>query len=152
MVKKRPAHKQIVNRRARYDYDLDDSLVVGMELTGAETEAIRLGQAHIRGAYVTIKGNELWLINSTIAGGKGLHIEEDQKTRSRKLLAKRKEIEALISSKTQGRTIVPLEILSNGRYIKLRIALGKGKKRYDKRQVLKERDAKRHIETESRYR
>lgn len=145
MVKKKSPHKKIVNRRARYDYDLDDSLVVGIELTGAETKAIRMGQAHIKGAYVTVKDNELWLINSTVAGGKGIHISEDQQTRARKLLAKRKEIDSLVSSKVRGQTIVPLDLLTSGRYLKLRIALGKGKKRYDKRAVIKTREEDRRM-------
>jgi SsrA-binding protein len=70
---------------------------------------------------------------------------EDEKTRTRKLLAKRREIDALIEAKQQGRTIVPLEILTRGRYIKIRISVGKGKKQYDKRQVLKKRDESREI-------
>ena len=147
MVKRKSTHKQIVNRRARYDYDLDDSLVVGLQLTGAETKSIRIGQAHLRGAYVTVKDNELWLINAMVAGGKGIHIDESEQTRPRKLLAKRKEIDKLLSSKQQGETIVPLEILSNGRYIMLRIAPGKGKKRYDKRAIIKAREENKRMQT-----
>jgi len=146
MVKsKRPPSKSINNRRARHDYELSDSLIVGMELTGPETKALRLGHGQLTGAYVTIKNNELWLINSTISGSSGLPISETDQTRARKLLAKRREIDHLISSKTQGRTIVPLEILNRGRYIKLRVALGKGKKLYDKRQTIKQREEKRRM-------
>ena len=142
--------KKIINRRARHDYELGDSLSVGIQLTGAETKALRMGHGQLRGAYVTIKdspkGGELWLINAPITPLRGLNIEESQQTRARKLLAKRKEIDKLISAKQQGSTIIPTEILTSGRYIKLRIAVGKGKKRYDKRQTLKAKDEKRRID------
>jgi SsrA-binding protein len=138
--KKSNQPKTIQNRRARHDYELGDSLVVGLELTGAETKSLRLGHGHLRGAYVTVKGDELFLINATIAGTQGIPIEESDQTRARKVLAKRREIEALMAAKQQGRTIVPLEILTRGRFIKLRISVGKGKKLYDKRQTLKKRD------------
>ena len=138
--KKQNQPKSITNRRARHDYELGDSLVVGIELSGAEVKSLRLGHGHLRGAYVTVKGDELFLINATIAGTSGIHIDESDQTRARKLLAKRREIRALIEGKQQGKTIVPLEILTGGRYIKLRISVGRGKKRYDKRQTLKARD------------
>ncbi len=111
-----------------------------MELSGAETKSLRMGHGQLRGAYVTVKADELYLINATITGSSGVQIGEDDQTRARKLLAKRREIDALISARQQGRTIVPLEILTGGRYIKLRISAGKGKKLYDKRQTLKRRE------------
>jgi SsrA-binding protein len=141
MAKKKPDQtKRISNRRARHDYELGDSLVVGLELSGAETKALRMGHGQLRGAYVTVKQDELFLINATISGTSGIPIGESDQTRARKLLAKRREIKTLIDAKQQGKTIVPLEILTGGRYIKLRISVGKGKKRYDKRQTLKARD------------
>jgi len=147
MKKKANQPKTISNRRARHDYELGDSLVVGLELTGRETKALRMGHGQLRGAYVTVKGNsnELLLINATISPSSGIPIPESEQTRARKLLAKRREINALIEAKQQGRTIVPLEMLTQGRFIKLRIAVGKGKKLYDKRQTLKKRDTDRQI-------
>ncbi len=145
-MKKRQAHtKQIVNRRAKFDYTLGDSIVVGIALNGRETKALRMGHGQLRGAYVTVKEGELWLINATISGTSGIPIDESEQSRARKLLAKRREIDALIESKQQGRTIVPLEIITHGRFIKLRIAIGKGKKLYDKRQTIKKRDEDRNI-------
>lgn len=138
--KKTHQAKRITNRRARHDYELGDSLVVGIELTGGETKALRMGHGQLRGAYVTLKQGELFLINATISGTNGIPISESDQTRARRLLAKRREIEALIEAKQQGRTIVPLEILTQGRFIKLRISVGRGKKRHDKRQTLKKRD------------
>jgi SsrA-binding protein len=147
MAKKKPTQaKTISNRRARHDYELGDSLVVGLELSGAETKSLRLGHGHLRGAYVTVKADELFLINATIAGTSGIPIDESDQTRARKVLAKRREIKALMAAKQQGNTIVPLEILTGGRFIKLRISVGRGKKQYDKRQSLKARDEKRAID------
>lgn len=147
MAKKKPTQsKTITNRRARADYELGDSLVVGMQLTGAETKNLRMGHGQLRGAYVTVKDNELWLLNATISGTNGIPLSESEQTRTRKLLAKKREVTALIESKQMGKTIVPLDILTGGRFIKLRIAVGRGKRQYDKRQTLKARDEKRAID------
>jgi SsrA-binding protein len=146
MAKRKKPSQAIVNRRARHDYALGDSLIVGIELTGPETKALRLKHGQLQGAYVTVKDNELWLVNAAIMDGSNLPISEQEQTRTRKLLAKRREIDDLIAAKQQGQTIVPLEILTTGRYIKLRIAVGRGKRRYDKRQTLKARDQQRQID------
>lgn len=133
----------ISNRRARHDYEIDDTLLVGMQLTGAETKALRHGHGQLRGAYITVKDDELYLLNATISSLPGVSIPEEEQTRTRKLLAKRSEINKLIALKQQGNAIVPLAILTGNRYIKLRIAAGRGKKQYDKRQTLKARDQNR---------
>jgi SsrA-binding protein len=148
MKKKAPQAKSISNRRARHDYELGDSVLVGIALTGPEVRAVRMGHAHLRGSYVTIKDGELWLLNATITGSSAAPIEETAQTRSRKLLAKKREIAALQAARDQGQTIVPLEMLTRTRYIKLRIAAGKGRKLYDKRQTLKARDEQRRINAE----
>ncbi len=150
MKQKSTTTKRIVNRRASHDYVLDDSFVLGIELSGKETKALRMGHGQLRGAYVTVKdspnGGELWLINGTINSTNTFQIPESDQTRSRKLLAKRKEIDKLVASKKQGTTIVPTEFLTSGRYIKLRVALGRGKKKYDKRESLKKRDTARTMD------
>ncbi|MDQ2973279.1 MAG: SsrA-binding protein SmpB [bacterium] len=143
--KRKSNSSSIQNRRARFDYELSDSLTVGIALNGRETKSLRLGRGQLQGAYVTVKNGELWLINAQIHGTNGILIDETEKTQARKLLAKRREIDALIAAKQQGRTIVPTEILTKTRFIKLRISLGKGKKNYDKRQVLKKRDSDRDV-------
>lgn len=145
MKKKQSQTKQITNRRARHDYELGDSLVAGISLTGAETKALRMGHGQLRGAYVNVKDGELWLFNAAIIGTSGIPIDESAKTRNRKLLIKRRQLDALLEAKQQGKTIVPLEMLTNGRYIKVRIAVGRGKKQYDKRETLKRRDAERRV-------
>lgn len=154
MAKHKPNQpKTISNRRARHDYDLSDGLVVGIALSGAETKSLRRGRGQLRGAYVTVKDNELWLINATITGDTGIPIAEPDQTRARKLLASRRQINELVALKQQGQTIVPLEILTQGRYVKVRIASGRGKKNYDKRQSIKQRDQERsnQVELKRRY-
>jgi SsrA-binding protein len=134
----------IVNRRAAFDYFLNDEIVVGLILTGAETKAARLGHVQLKGSYVTVNNGELWLINASFSvksNDKGNQRTVDD--RSRKLLAKRSQIDKLIEAKKQGSTIVPTKLLTSGRYIKLVIATGRGKKKYDKREVIKKRDLER---------
>ncbi len=149
--KKQPV-KRITNKHARFDYDLGDSIVAGLVLSGAETKALRIGHGHLRGAYVSIRADEVWLLGATITGFNGVKLDETEQTRSRKLLLKRREIDALQAAKQQGKSIVPTELLTQGRYIKVRIATGTGKKRYDKRETIKRRDQDRanRLELKSR--
>jgi SsrA-binding protein len=139
MSKKAHSAGTIQNRRAKFDYNVEDELTAGIVLTGAETKALRLGHGHLRGAYVTIKDSELWLINATITGSSAFHISEDDQTRARKLLIKKKQLAKIEAAKQQGRTIIPLKILNKQRYIKVIIAIGTGKKTYDKREKIKKR-------------
>jgi SsrA-binding protein len=150
MAKQRPNTGKITNRRARYDYELGDSLVVGLELTGAEAKSLRMGLGQLRGAYVTERAGELWLVNAQITGSRGVIVPESDQTRSRKILAKRTEINRLLGAKEQGNTIVPLELLISGRYIKLRVTSGRGKKSYDKRQTIKRRQQEREVKRVAR--
>jgi SsrA-binding protein len=138
--KKQPQVSRIQNRRARFDYELGDDLLVGISLNGRETKALRLGHGQLRGAFVSVKDGELWLNNMAIIGKAGLPIPVEEQTRARKLLAKRREINALMAAKQQGNTIVPTEVLTKTRFIKVRIAVGRGKKQYDKRQSIKKKE------------
>ena len=141
MAKKKSSQtKKIQNKRAIFDYELGDSFVAGLVLTGAETKALRMGHGHLKGAYVTVKDNELYLLNATITGFNGVNLDETEQTRSRKLLLKRKEIDNLLEAKKQGKSIIPTQLLTSGRYIKVRIATGTGRKMHDKRQLIKKRD------------
>lgn len=135
----------IVNRRASYDYALGDQLTTGVMLTGKEVRAARDGRVQLKGSFVTVRNNELWLNNasfSLVLNQRGVS-DATVDTSARKLLAKRSQIDGLIQQKKAGMTIVPLRLITKGRYIKLVIALGKGKKSYDKRQVIKQRDQER---------
>lgn len=142
---KQGLNKGLQNRRARYDFDLGDSLVVGIELSGAETKALRMGRGQLQGSYVSVVGGELFLVGAKIFGTNSGPIDEQNQIRNRKLLAKKREIEKLIAGKQQGLTIVPTELITKGRYIKLKINLAKGKKRHDKRELIKKRDTQRDI-------
>ncbi len=136
----------VVNRRARFDYELGEDLVVGLSLTGPEVRAARDGHIQLKGSFVTIKDNELWLNNSSFSiklQKKGDPTSRSIDTSPRKLLAHRKQIDDLAAKRTQGMTIVPTKLLTTGRHIKVVIALGKGKKNYDKRETLKRRDQER---------
>lgn len=146
MAKKARPKQRITNHRARYDYELGDDLIVGLALTGAETKALRTGHGQLTGAYVNILGDELWLVGAQINSTNAITIKADEQIRSRKLLAKRREIEALAAARQAGNAIVPLEIITSGRYIKLRIAVGRGRRRYDKRETIKRRQQERDIE------
>jgi SsrA-binding protein len=122
-----------------------------LELTGAETKAARLGRVQLRGAYVTVRNNratgqsELFLINASFSLATNVPKNSGQPTsavdtRPRRILAKRREIDTLVARKNDGLTIVPTKLLTTGRYVKLVIALGKGKKKYDKRETIKRKD------------
>ena len=137
----------LLNRRARFDYELGDEIVAGLALTGPEVRAARDGHVQLKGSYVAVKDGELWLIGTSFSvklNEKG-HDSRTVDTRSRKLLANRKQIDAFLAGKKQGLTIVPTKLITTGRYIKVVIALGKGKKHYDKRQVIKKRDEVRDV-------
>lgn len=145
MPTKKPAIKNVLNRRARFDYELGEEIVVGLVLTGPEVRAARDGRVHLKGAFVTVRANELWLNNASFS----LHhtqpgiSEHTVDTSVRKLLASRTQIDSFSAAKQQGMTIVPTKLLTGGNFIKLVIALGKGKKQYDKRQTVKRRDLER---------
>lgn len=146
--KKKPVTtpKAIVNRRARFDYELGDEIVAGLVLTGPEVRAARDGHIQLKGSFVTIRNNELWLNNASFSmklNQKGDPAARTIDTEPRKLLASRKQIDTLAAKKKSGLTIVPTRLLTSGKFIKIVIALGKGKKNYDKRETLKRRDQER---------
>lgn len=150
-AKKKPAArlKAVVNRRAGFDYALGEELVAGLELTGPEARAARDGHVQLKGAFVSVRDNELWLNNASFSvklNQKGQAEARSVDTRARKLLLKRKQIDELIADRQKGTTIVPTKLLTSGRFIKVVVALGKGKKTYDKRQALKKRDEARDIQ------
>jgi SsrA-binding protein len=142
---KKQQNNSIINKRARFDYELKQNIIAGIVLTGAETKSLRLGHGHLKGAFANIKDNELWLFNATITPTKtnANDFSEESQTRARKLLVSKKELDMLQSAKEQGLTIVPVKLLTNSRYIKIEIAAAKGLKKYDKRHKIKTRDESR---------
>ena len=143
-----PFDKQKVvaeNRRARFDYFVEDKLEAGIALQGTEVKALRSGEGSIAEAYATVDGDEVWLINSSIPQyGAGSWMNHEPRRR-RKLLLKSREIARLQGAITrQGLTIVPLSIYFNGKgRAKVELAVARGKKVHDKRETIKERDWKR---------
>lgn len=123
-----------VNRRAHYDYQLGEELVCGMSLTGPEVRQIRDHHVQLKGSYVTVRNGELWLYGLTLGAEQAPNI---------RLLATKRQIAGLERAKVDGSTIVPVKLLAGGRHIKLVVAVGKGKKKYDKRETIKKRDIER---------
>lgn len=134
------------NRRARYEYFIEDEYEAGIVLLGSEIKSIRSGKVNINDAYIEFdKNRELYLVNSNIAQYKLSTVFNHEPTRKRKLLLKRREIDKIIDKlKIKGLTCIPLVLyISSKNLAKIKIATAKGKKLYDKREVIKERDFKR---------
>ena len=133
------------NRRARFDYFIEDKFEAGIALSGTEVKSLRGGEGSIAESYATVEGEELWLINSSIPEYSHGNRMNHQPRRARKLLLKSREISKLQGKVTrEGLTLVPLSIYfnSSGR-AKVELAIARGKKMHDKRDTVKERDWKR---------
>jgi SsrA-binding protein len=144
-----PGRKVIArNRRASHDYFLDERLEAGLVLHGTEVKSLREGRANINEAYAAAQGGELYLVNATIPEYRAGNIFNHEPGRPRKLLLHRREMSKLIGAmRRAGETVVPLSLYFNPRGIaKIEIALARGKKAYDKRHSIKERDWKREKE------
>jgi len=140
----KPAKKLIAeNRRARFDYFLEQFFEAGLALTGSEVKSLRNGRANIAESYAAVEGDEIVLVNADIPpyAQAGPHFNHEPR-RHRKLLLKRKEIDKLIGAvQREGRTIIPLKLFWNDRGLaKLEVALAKGKQAHDKREATAERD------------
>jgi len=133
------------NRRARYDYAIDEVYEAGIALTGTEVKSLRFGEGSIAESYAEVKDDQIWLINSNIPEFSHGNRYNHEPKRPRKLLLHRREIAKLHGAVArQGMTLVPLSIFFNGRgRAKVELALAKGKKAPDKRATIKERDWKR---------
>ena len=130
------------NRRARFDYFVEERVETGIALTGTEVKALRVGEGSIAESYATVEGEEVWLINSHIPEYSHGNRQNHEPRRPRKLLLKKREIGKLYGAiNRQGLTLVPLSVYFNsaGR-AKVELALARGKKAHDKRETIKERD------------
>ncbi len=138
----------IKNRKARFEYEILDKFVAGIKLAGTEIKAIRQGKASIAESFCEFQNHELFVINMTVEEySHATHFNHDPKS-ARKLLMKRRELNKLEKEvKNSGQTIVPLRMFINDRGLaKLQIALAKGKKLYDKRETIKDRESKRRLD------
>jgi SsrA-binding protein len=135
------------NRKAYHDYLIEETLEAGISLLGTEVKSLREGKANLKDSYVIIKGKEAFLLNCHISPYSHGNIMNHDPLRSRKLLLHRKEIEGVIGKSLQkGYTLIPLKIYFKDSYAKVEIGVAKGKRLYEKREKIKEREAKRAIE------
>lgn len=143
---------EILNRKARYDYEIEDTYEAGIVLTGTEIKSIRQGKANIKDSYAIVRNNELYLLNTHISlydeGNRFNHVED----RTRKLLMHKREILKLKNKlEIEGYTLIPLKIYFVRGRAKVEIGVCKGKKNYNKKEAIKERDIKREQEKLLKY-
>jgi SsrA-binding protein len=135
-----------VNRRAYHDYFIDEKLEAGVMLTGTEVKSIRIGRANLRDGFVRIDGREAWLENVHISPYAQGNVMNHDPMRPRKLLLHRKQIASLIGKvKQKGYTLIPLRVYFSRNHAKVEVGLARGKRQFDKREAIAERDAKREI-------
>lgn len=138
----------VQHKRARFDFELLDTYEAGIELAGHEVKAVRASRAVLDGAHVIVRGSEAYLVGAQIAPYQGANTPAGyDPEQPRRLLLSREQIAELANASEQrGLTVVPIMMYNKGRYIKLSIAIARGKKKADKRETLKARDTKREIE------
>lgn len=140
---------KITNKKAHFDYSLSETLEAGISLFGSEVKAVRLGRADLTGSYVKIIGSEVYLVNATVSPYQSGQIEDYDEKRTRKLLLHRKEVLTLKSRmQSANLALIPVSLYFKHGFIKVEIALGKGKKKFEKRESIKRKDIQRNIEHE----
>lgn len=137
-----------LNRRARHEFAIDDTVEAGLVLSGTEIKSIRAGKVNLADAYARIERGEAWLVGAHVAPWEGGNRNNHEPKRDRKLLLHRAEIDQLLGkTKAKGLTLVPLRLYIDGRgKAKLELGLGKGKQLYDRRRDIAARDARRELE------
>ena len=142
---------EILNRKARHDYFIEDTYEAGIELTGTEIKSIRSGKVNLKDSYAMIKNGEVFVLGMHISPYEHGNIFNKDPLRNRKLLLNRREINKLIGlTKQKGYSLVPISLYFKGSLVKLELGIGKGKKLYDKRQDIAKRDAQRQISANSK--
>lgn len=136
-----------VNKKANFDYAIEETIEAGIVLKGTEIKSIRKGKVQLRDAFILIRNNEAWLSNMHISPYEQGNIHNHDPVRVRKLLLHKKQIASLAGTmKEQGYSIIPLKMYIKNGFAKVLIGVGKGKKLYDKRQDLKEKEHKRDMQ------
>ena len=137
---------EIINRRAKFDYFIEEEYEAGISLTGTEIKSIRDGHCNIKDSYGIVKNGEVFLLNMFVGHYKEGNIFNHDETRSRKLLLHKKEIKKISQSiEVQGLTLVPLKLYFKNNKLKVLLGVCKGKKTFDKRETIKERDINREV-------
>ena len=138
---------EIINRKAKFDYFIEDEYEAGIVLTGTEIKSIRAGHCNLKDCYGVVKNGEVFLLNMFIGQYKEGNIFNHSETRSRKLLLHKKEIKKIEESiSLNGLTLVPLKGYFKDNKFKILVGIGRSKKNYDKRESIKERDIKREVD------
>ena len=142
----------VKNRRATFDYEITERLVAGLELTGSEVKSIKAGHASLKGSFVALRDSEAYLSNAHVTPYKHTgNKEEIDPLRNRKLLLHRKQLDKLIIDKQSGLSVVATALLLEHNLVKLEIGIGRGKKQYDKRNAIKERDVTRELAADFKH-
>ena len=143
---------EIVNRKARFDFEIEEELEAGIVLTGTEIKSIRSGKVNIKDSYAIIRNGELFLLNTHISSYENGNIFNHDEDRTRKLLMHKNEIKKLNNRIIlDGYTLIPLKIYFKKEKAKVLIGLCKGKKNYDKRETIKKRDTEREIRANYKF-
>jgi SsrA-binding protein len=149
----RPIQMIALNRQAYHDYEIERTIEAGIALAGTEIKSIRAGRVNLRGAYALGRNGELWLENMHIAPYEHGNLYNHDPLRPRKLLLHRREIQQLLARVEQkGMTLIPLKLYLKGGIAKVELGLCRGRKLYDKREAIAERDARRELERALRQR
>ena len=137
----------IQNKKARFNYEIVEEMNAGIELLGSEVKSLRAKQGTLDGAYVLARGGEAYLVGATIPAFQPNNTSASyEPDRNRKLLLTKKElVELTLNESKKGLTIVPLSVYNAGRHIKVRLAIVRGKKQFDKRETIKQRDTEREM-------
>ena len=143
-----PVRRELAsNRRARHDYEILETIEAGIQLSGTEVKAARTGKVQLKDSFVEIRDGQAWLVNAHISPYSHGNRENHPAERDRRLLLKKRQIDRLFGrTLLKGFTVVPLSVYLKGNWIKLEIALGQGKKLYDKRQAEKARELDREAQ------
>jgi len=136
------------NRRARYDYQLNDSMLAGIALRGSEVKSIRDNHVSLKGSYVGLNDGELFLHGALINRYEPSADRNHEPTRDRKLLVTKSQLKMLTAERQNGHYIVPVRLVEKRGFIKLEIAVGNSKTKYDKRRTIKQKDIQRDIQRE----
>ncbi len=137
------------NRKARFDYEILDKYEAGIELVGLEVKSLKKGQGSLDGSYVIVRGGEAFVINMFVPPYQEKNTpSEYEPRRNRRLILERDEIKKLADLDDKGLTIVPISIYNKSNFLKMTVAVARGKKRYDKRDTIKKRETDRIVRRE----
>ncbi len=142
--------KYVDNRKAYFNYEIKKTFEAGIELLGLEVKSIKNGKGNLASSFCIVRGNEVFLVGAHISPYQPSNTSKDyDPTRTRRLLLSKKEIKELsVAEKTKGLTLIAISLYNKNRYIKVAVAIAKGKRKFDKRETIKKRDIEREIRRE----